>query len=153
MNILRRMCNCLGVFLLVTTLLVAGRQDTYACTCMGGHSLSDAVRTTDVLFTGTLLARHEYGRVVCYTIAVSRDFKKTAPGDTIYICSGYGNGDCGFMFEPDKEYIIYASVSRYLEEYLANERTERTGREYWTDICTRTREKDDEEIAAIEKEL
>lgn len=153
MNLYPRIFPRLVITLCVVTSFLASGLETYACTCMGQSSMKESVRTVDILVTGTILAQNSYPDFICYTVVVSRDFKDTAPADTIYIYSGHGNGDCGFVFAPEKEYIVYAYISPYLEKYSTNERNGRIGREYVTDICTRTQQKNEEEIENIEKEL
>jgi hypothetical protein len=143
-----------AVFLVIPLFFVFGLE-MYACTCAGRPSVKKSIQTQDIIVTGKIIAKQDYYdlELVCYTVLVSRDFKHTAPGDTIYVYSGQGDGNCGIGFILEREYIIYASGAPYLDKYWLDERVGRIGREYVTNICTRTQTKNDEEIAAIEKEL
>lgn len=76
-----------------------------------------------------------------YTVLIDSSFKKPdCVKDTVRIISGLGGGDCGYKFETNETYLIYA-VKEYSVEYtlpkLGRSFSELQGL-YRTNICTRT---------------
>ena len=76
----------------------------------------------------------------------SRIFKGEKMGDTMAVITGMGGGDCGYIFEVGKEYIVYCDQ----EKQSLRGKTE-VPAFLTTNICTRTQLKNEEEIAFLEK--
>jgi hypothetical protein len=63
-------------------------------------------------------------------------------GDTVTIYTAISGASCGYRFEMEKEYIVYASNKSYayhffLTQSLIKENVEKENT-YWTNHCTRT---------------
>ena len=79
-------------------------------------------------------------------VLVQKLIKGTIATDTITIITGLGGGDCGYIFEASKNYLVYANVQ-------SNERKAQ-GRDYFTTtICTRTKKYNKREARKVEKAL
>ncbi len=109
-----------------------------ACDCAGAPKPCEAFWETEAIFSGTV--RSQSGISVVrgegsnkYTIQevlvrfqLGEVFRGELAGPEMEVVTGMGGGDCGYHFERDKKYLVYAS---------------RHGREnhLYTGICTRTR--------------
>jgi hypothetical protein len=112
-----------------------------ACSCPE-IDIEEAMRRSKVVFRGRVAAlgpavgsyvheethrtlTHEYVEARMQVLAT---YKGTAPG-LLTISTGLGGGDCGFPFELDEEYLIFAEEAT---SFYSNSN-------FYTDICTRSR--------------
>jgi hypothetical protein len=77
-------------------------------------------------------------------IKIIEKFKGTDIGDTVTIYTAMKSASCGYAFEKDKAYIIYASKRCYMDfaflpESDRNKNLEKENT-YWTTYCSRTAE-------------
>lgn len=91
-------------FLLLLTVIAS--LSSYACKC-ATLSFSDEVKQADLVFTGTVLSK-TMGDKVYYLFTISKTFKGSS-ADTLTIQTGFGDGDCGMLFEEGKTYLVYAN--------------------------------------------
>lgn len=167
---------------LIILLLTCGLNDLNACTCIGLETTAagslqqaatvvkgkvitmtefDYVDTFDLAMTGFKLssntAEFYIRKYKAYTIAVEESFKMPGKQDTITIITGYGDGDCGYVFEEGKEYIIYATVwvDKSIEVTVKNKTKRRklvktiSDKVFETNICTRTQQSSDTELNTL----
>lgn len=126
-----------------------------ACDCIGEVTVKDAVKSSDIVITGQVLTKEiitvkdtldmgpytttnspQYDMTEArYTILIVHRHKGKFKSDTLTIITGTSGGDCGFLFEIGKKYIIYGSNERdngfHKPKKLPNN-------DYWTNSCTRT---------------
>lgn len=95
-----------------------------------------------------------------YKVVVQTKFKSsTTPSDTIQIVTGYGAGDCGYVFEIGKEYIIYAETWKENVISKKNRNGKLKGKLvstpvagwFYTDICTRTQLSNNKELENLKR--
>lgn len=97
------------------------------------------------MFSGKVISRKEIDtknpnnqhlvfHSVEYKILITEMFKGKTKQDTLTIYTGNGGPDCGFGFEINKNYIIYAYEGK--DDYSSQE----THKFFYTNYCTRTRE-------------
>lgn len=86
-------------------LLVVLTRPAAACYCVPPAQVAEGVQAVDAVFTGTVL-RVEEGEA---TVAVQSRFK----GDvrSVVVLPNGEAGDCGYIFEVDRSYLVYASES------------------------------------------
>lgn len=86
-------------------LLVVLTKPAAACYCVPPARVTDGLQAVDAVFTGTVL-RVEEGEV---TLAVQSRFKGEVR--RVVVVTNGEAGDCGYTFEVDKSYLVYASKS------------------------------------------
>lgn len=93
-----------------------------------------SIDTVDLLFNGRgekmLFGTREKIRVIFQSLVVLKG-RKSKQTFTIY--TGFGHGDCGFHFEIDREYLVYANGERNMEKCDQKPRIL-----LFTDTCSRT---------------
>jgi hypothetical protein len=136
-----------------------------ACTCIGESTVKNEIRAKDAVFVGIIAESEEiriydtlnsssviYRVEMKYTILVEATYKGRQVSDTAYIFTGRGGGDCGFDFQIGQKYIVYARhltpADRVNELVFIDKK-----RAFRTNICTRTRKYDEQEIVEIEQYL
>jgi hypothetical protein len=139
---------------LLLILFLAVYCNTYSCTCIGTASVRDAVKYSDVVIAGKIIAREFFIDsssgihipLVKYSVKITTVFKGADFQKKITIISGIGHGDCGYNFDLNKKYIIYCLweaktnlLGTQVHKYLA------------TDICTRTNEYTRTEASQIKR--
>ena len=80
---------------------------TEACECVI-RPIAQEIESADQIFTGRVTGRTELRGKVSYQFEVSRNWKG-AEIPTISLTTGMGGGDCGMIFEMDKEYVVFTS--------------------------------------------
>ena len=87
-------------------------------------------------------------------LKVVESFKKNA-GDTIIIYATINSASCGYKFEMQKHYIVYASDKSHAYFPFLTHRERKSdiekGETYWTNHCTRTAEYDKSEADLLRK--
>jgi hypothetical protein len=87
----------------------------YACSCIWIASEQESLLRSDVAFRGTVTSVHRVERpglypMLVYTFRVHR-WRKGGDGDSVDVETGFGRGDCGYPFEVDRAYTVYAYES------------------------------------------
>jgi hypothetical protein len=142
-------------------LTILSFSDRYVCTC-GPITIEEGIKKADIIFIGKVLkvdtVNMVFGRWIkdgsasidsgwytkghLITLKKEKLFKGENQTDTIYIMTGQGNGDCGYYFKLQTEYLVYADKQEYflidsIDE--ANSRFTSHKAEYFTtDDCDRT---------------
>jgi hypothetical protein len=142
----------------------------FACKCAAQGSVKSSVDGSAAVFTGLVLKIEYFGlsetinpdsltvarmlphessknfldapMVLKATMLVTSDFKGVTKKDTVVVYTGIRGATCGFKFEPNKEYTVYATNDNYLYMFLRLDRQRfknftKKG-VYWTSICSRT---------------
>lgn len=142
--------------LLVTFLLLFIVKSTAACTCIGMEKLRDAFMYSEVIILGKIISKDTISfkssssgltiRQNIYQVKVHSYYKGKSNDQIITMISGFGNGDCGYVFEVDKTYIIYSNRNEHpsfnhqnINDFLS------------TDLCKRTKIYDKKEIKKLER--
>lgn len=86
-----------------------------------------------------------------YTVRVERSFKCGSAPDTVVIYSGMGGGDCGYRFELNERYVIYASRDKGKRGWLYAGKPLVGRGIYWTNICMRTTGDHVSEVEELER--
>jgi hypothetical protein len=91
-------------------------------------------------FEKYLTRTHTISSVLEFKIVITKSYKETHL-DTVYIRTGYGHGDCGFMFEIGREYLIYGeNYTETIYTDFGNRTYDKTlSGTFRTNICTRTK--------------
>jgi hypothetical protein len=144
----------LGLVLMLTF------SNSLACSCIGVMSVKKAIRKSDKVFIGKIISKekiaikrkldgietniiHYYFKV---TLIIEYSFKGKIESNIIEVITGTGGGDCGYGFEIDKKYVVYANKRNRF--FIGGNKTKTF---LYTDICLRTTEKVEEEKEEIEK--
>lgn len=158
-----RLAPLLGAFCFSAT-------STFACKCTAQESVKASVEGSAAIFTGLVLKIEYFGlaetlnpdsvatarklhrespknfletpMVLKATMVVTNEFKGVEKKDTIVVYTGIRGATCGFKFEANKEYTVYATNENYMFMFLRVDRKRfknfaRRG-VYWTSICSRT---------------
>ena len=132
----------------------------FACSCIGETSVKDGLKESSVVFVGRVVSQEEitipyklsgtqtiikyhYYKVI---LKVQKVYKGKVKEDTVEIITGIGNGDCGYSFETNKDYVVY---SKFKDRYFNG--GNKVSKFLYTDICTRTTSKVAEEEDNIKK--
>ncbi len=113
--------------LLASHLLLPARP-TFACSCMAPAPPGEALEQADAVFAGRITEGPQRGGSmdgvagVAYRFEVSEVWKGDAPSDT-WVQTAPDSAACGYNFEADREYLVYATAQ---------------GGEFHTNLCTRT---------------
>jgi hypothetical protein len=81
-----------------------------ACICLRTQFDKEANKA-DIIFSGTVTSIHENCNSaipVCVSVTVNKCWKGNIENE-INIYTGFGGGDCGFNFDVNKEYLIFAN--------------------------------------------
>jgi hypothetical protein len=154
---------------------------TLACTCIGKNkqTTENELGFVDIAVTGKIISVSDYTyydtvelvlsntrfdenkwsymvrHYKRYQLVVDKKFKSAANlPDTIYIVTTLGGGDCGYMFDIGKEYIVYGEgwkeksiatiqKKRKIKRKLTETKSVDT---FYTDICRLTQEKNQKEL-------
>ncbi len=109
------------LMMLVVVLALSGSVTMPQCSCdinIGIEEAIEAVRYTDVIFSGTVIdvasiegdtAYRDSHDAFKYHFVIDEIFSGSSEvdGDTMIVTSGYGNGDCGYRFKEGERYIVY----------------------------------------------
>ncbi|HLP95602.1 MAG TPA: DUF4932 domain-containing protein [Saprospiraceae bacterium] len=155
---------------------LAGMPAAQACSCIGESPVKDQLKQMDAVVVGTVVASEyvqllpnkqtleliardstqasRYMReiyVAKYTVLVEKIYKGMHIRDTVYIYSGRGGGDCGYKFKTEERYIIYGEKKSYFDGLFEHFVYPEGKNIYWTNICLRTTEYNENEIKELEK--
>ncbi len=159
------------VFLVFSSLFFLS-EENFACSCIGKRNVKSELKKSAVVFSGIVMHIEsvfipdstlvndlkasgantdsispnflgDYMRMI--TLKVETKFKGSFKTDSISILTGFGSGDCGFPFELNKSYIVYANKRKY----AFGKSRPQIKNFYWTDICTRSQELNQEEMQIL----
>lgn len=141
-----------------------------ACNCEGKMQVKEAIKSSDIVFRGTVLSKtvslnhNDLGLMIqgdatslelvksipfaVYRIKVNTRFKGRERFDTVTIITAVNGAGCGVMFTVGNEWIVYAnSVDEAHSTSKSKLSTNRAG-VYFTNQCTRTVEwkREEEEL-------
>lgn len=140
---------------------------TFSCSCVGGEmtieeaiEVNDYVLTVNVVGVDTIFIPYyadDFMSIdstqplwefpyIKYDVLIKEVFKGREVSGQMSIISGVGNGDCGFIFKMNMDYIVYGN-SNDGQEFLLNREV------ITTDLCTRTRLYTNEERNSIHDRL
>lgn len=139
-------------------LLVVATNNAIACSCIGEGTTKQAVKNADIVFAGVVIDVEKVTEIdtieignsksvftlsyYIYTLKIETVYKrkrrKYLKDTVVKIRTGMGSGDCGFHFQQNHKYIVYANTAE--KRYL-----------FTTNICTRTQAFNKEEIEELEK--
>jgi len=152
-------------YILTILTIVLLNFETKACTCIGESKVKDEIKNKDAVFVGTIAESEEikiydtlspnktiYRVRMKYTMVVETIYKGRQFSDTAFIFTGSSGGDCGFNFQIGQKYIVYAGHLKTADRYNGEVYIDKKSA-FNTNICTRTREYDEQEIKEIEKYL
>jgi hypothetical protein len=130
----------------------------WACSCIGEKTVKEEISKSDIVFSGKIISKNIFtvnddnlplGLVLKkaeYIILITKIYKGQAASDTLRLITGVGSGDCGYEFVIGSEYIIYSVHSnKYFES------GNKVDTFLYTDICTRTRRIDKNELRKIKR--
>lgn len=174
------------VFSTIFLLIIITTCSTYACKCVHADSVRQAFRITAGIFHGKVLSRKlvpfsetvrtekadsirtllkddkqkhdlfDLDYIYKIEFQVLEGFKATHTGQKVIIYTAMNTASCGYAFELNKEYIIYALEESYMKSVFLSESEGGTDIEkpdtYWTSLCTRTREYQDREASELRKQ-
>lgn len=156
---------------LLLAVLLFSFSYSFGCKCAGQSSVKVAYDGSAIVVTGMVLKVEYFGlvetmvpdsiktarslpqgensnnyldtpMVLKATIVVTMPFKGLKKNDTIVVYTGIRGATCGFKFEKNKEYTIYATTQNYMYMFLRVDRQRFrnfTRKDvYWTSICSRT---------------
>ena len=158
-----RLAVLLAVFCLPST-------SSFACKCAAQGSIKASVEGSSAVFTGMVIKVEYSGlaetidpdslqlarslpnespknfldtpMILKATMVVTNDFKGVAKNDTIVVYTGIRGATCGFKFEANKEFTVYATNENYMFMFLRVDRARFRNFSkkgvYWTSICSRT---------------
>ena len=130
-------------------------QQAWACSCVPPPSVEESFKSTDAVFTGTVMKIEQefdttvndhgdtivlFGQVKTVTIKLDTDYKSTntKKGAIITIKTASNSAACGYYFQKGKKYIVYAYTNK--EDGMLS-----------TNLCTRTKQYDEQEAAELER--
>jgi hypothetical protein len=160
------------LILLIILLGLVGH--VYACKCGEKGTIKESFKYTDLIIYGKVLSkeivsfeeaikkdktkdvkeklkidtirlkRFESYRIYKLKLEVIKGYKGGEGKDTVTIFTTMNSASCGYKFQDDKTYIIYASKRSNVDGFIFAESDKNKGLErentYWTTICTRTTE-------------
>jgi hypothetical protein len=85
-----------------------------ACTCIAPRPTAEALRTASAVLEGTAGTQRPYGLptqagLSTVTRVLVEQVWKGTVNDTIFVFSGSGGGDCGFLFTSGTRYLLFLS--------------------------------------------
>lgn len=111
----RNLKSILMICLLVSTMIIFIPSNVYACSCAQPLSVEAEFSRSEVVFAGRVLEVQENrklnGSVTKSALFEISQIWKGGSESQIIIHTGSGGGDCGYHFEEDKEYLVYAHPS------------------------------------------
>ncbi|NIR47641.1 T9SS type A sorting domain-containing protein [candidate division KSB1 bacterium] len=124
------------LILLIVIIGVLGfSQAAHTCTCGGPIPPKLELKLKDAVFVGGVLSVDldtiEFGRRIHRVQFLVDRYWKGVSDDTITVSTNTNEGSCGFPFEPDSTYLVYA--------YTIEDTSSDLHGQLFTSICTRTR--------------
>ncbi|QSE99007.1 hypothetical protein [Fulvivirga lutea] len=163
--------------LILTTsiMLFAISFDVFGCSCSGNNTIESEIDNSSSVILGRIISEEEITLIDSgnstlpdsifvdaflssqvikkFQVELIKAFKGNFDSEIIAIYSGRGGGDCGYHFEIDKTYVIYADDISYFEHDESTMPYPKGKNIAWTNICDRTNFSKQSEIHRIEKYL
>ena len=141
-------------FLFILLLLL--KMNVFACTCIGTGTVKNSRKYANLVVLGTIKDSTVFSvpyagtsiivDKIKYLFEVEYLYKGKSKKKMIEIITGTGTSDCGYIFELNKRYIVYL----YTEDRFYG-KGQKVKPFLSTNICTRTREEDAEEIRQLKR--
>jgi len=97
--------------LLTIALSIGGDRSAFACSCLGIQPQKEAFEGSQIVFSGTVndleTTSERYPHVIA-TFDVHTIWKGNITKDPLKLTTGQGGADCGYVFEENEEYLVYA---------------------------------------------
>lgn len=154
------------IFIYVVLFMLLMDNNAAACSCSKGARLvKNEVKRSTLVLLGKVISIEEVafemkesatatkeGRSISFqkiTFQVFRLFKGKKKGQKVVVYTGFGKGDCGFLFIKGQRYILYGNESA--SPFWRNRTVPPEGlaKVYWTDICTRTQGFNTKELSEL----
>ncbi len=101
--------NKIMVFIMAAFTLVALGSLASACSCMAPGTPAEEFANYDVVFQGEVINVNENGMSNLVTFDVEKSWKGVW-GEEIKINTAKDSAGCGYNFEEDKSYVVYAPL-------------------------------------------
>lgn len=149
------------ILIFCITILMSGQL--YACDCDGEITVKESMKYSKIVFKGRVISTtitsdlssynvittgdttsdpFSYGlmknAVAVYKVKVEKIYKGKSQSDTIVIITSTNVGSCGFVFDVERDYIIYADSEGVTLIPNKIRRTATDNKTYFTHLCTRT---------------
>ncbi len=133
-------------------------QRVYACGCIGNSAIEAQYKGSEHILEGELISislrrvpepidLKDSFSVHVYSFRVDTVYKSNTINakDTIEIVTGVGGGDCGFLMELGKRYMLYDSrMPHFLKGKVPSKLTQ-----MYTNLCARSKETTESEIVEL----
>ena len=97
---------CIGAFLVVMSIVVA--PSTYACSCLPPEPPQQALQDADAVFAGRVLRIESLpDHNVRVVLEVEEQWKGNL-GSRVELMTANNSAACGFNFDREKRYVVYA---------------------------------------------
>ncbi len=128
--------------MIIVFLLNSFLNEALSCSCGPKHSVKKEIEYSEAVILGQVISKDlTQPTEARYKILVTVKYKGQLSSDTITIVTGVGGGDCGYVFEIGKLYIIYAFKPGSVSSKNI----------FSTNACTRTMRYDEKEIESIKR--
>lgn len=135
---------------ILVLLLIFAYYNIWACSCFGESDIKESFDKSDIVFIGKVISIQEvkitqdfagtesfidryYSKV---TLSIEQLYKGNLESNKVVVFTGVGGGDCGYHFDLDKIYVVYAN--KWNRIYYNGDKVSPY---FYTDICQRTTEK------------
>ncbi|TBL79473.1 hypothetical protein [Paenibacillus thalictri] len=113
---MRKITSLILMTVLVLSIMMSFKPSTvYACSCAQPQDVAAQFNRSQAVFSGRVLEfkeqRHLNGSLTKAALFEVSHIWKGGSESKITIHTGTGGGDCGFKFEKNKEYLVYAQPS------------------------------------------
>ncbi|MBP0725289.1 hypothetical protein J5Y03_08810 [Bacillus sp. RG28] len=104
----------ISIFILLVSfalgLFVFKPSTTFACSCVKPQGVKEELTRSDQVFSGKVLSiKNEKGsKVILFKVNQTWKGSKVTK---IKITTGLGGGDCGYPFQKNHDYLVYANKS------------------------------------------
>lgn len=142
------------ILLLTLTFILLNINKFIACDCLESGDVKTEVKRASLVAVvktisqDTIKFTNEYGSIDYnweYKFLVVRKYKGKITSDTIIVSTPYGETACGFFFKINHEYILYGTKWAKVKQKAVL----LPDNHFKTTICTRTKEVEPDEEAAI----
>ncbi len=148
---------------LILILFFVSAQNINACSCEDEETISESVKSKDVIFKGqvvsisiypmpdslgiliigdtsTINTKWLYYPTALVKIKLDKSFKGHLTSDTLTILTPLHDASCGFQFRIGQTYLVYATIYDELVVYNHIRKRSIHTNTFWTNACTWTRE-------------
>jgi hypothetical protein len=97
--------------LLTVSVTLDSDRPAFACSCLGIQPQQEAFEGSQVVFSGRAvdleITNETYPSVIA-TFDINTIWKGNITKDPLVLTTGMGGADCGYVFEKNEEYLVYA---------------------------------------------